>query len=173
MAFVAPSAASAQLLAFGAPHVARAPRAALSGVLAARLDARAASAKPKGADAVLRFALDATAAQLHFGLRHRTSTSFDVAEREGNCIEYAELFAAIFNREKGSTNARAYAVHSADARVLGVRLADPAYRDHDWALVVVHGPNGERRLFVNPTLYDAGLGWDISRSVTGDVTVPR
>jgi len=34
-------------------------------------------------------------------LLHRTSTAFDVAEREGNCIEYAELFATIVNRENG------------------------------------------------------------------------
>src|SRR5512138_1936282 len=105
------------LLVFRGPHVARAPQTTLSAALAARLDARAASEKLQGADAVLRFALDATAAQLRFGLQHRTSSSFDVTEREGNCIEYAELFATIFNREKGATNVRAYAVRSADARV--------------------------------------------------------
>lgn len=158
-----------QLLAFGAPHVARAPRAVLSPALAARLDS---IAKPHDVDATVKLALDATATQLHFGLQHRTSTAFDVAEREGNCIEYAELFAAIFNRERGSLEARAYAVHSAEARVLGQRLADPKYRDHDWALVVVRGSAGERRLFVDPTLYDEGLGWDISRAVIGPVTMP-
>jgi len=120
----------------------------------------------------VKLALDATAAQLHFGLQHRTSASFDVAEREGNCIEYAELFAAIFNREKGALDARAYAVHSAEARVFGQQLRDPKYRDHDWALVVVHGSAGARRLFVDPTLYDEGLGWDISRAVVGPVTAP-
>lgn len=155
----------AQLLAFGAPHVARPPRATLSAALAMRLDAMP---KPQSVDTALKLALDATAAQLHFGLQHRTSTTFDVTEREGNCVEYAELFATIFNREKGSLDARAYAVHSAEARVLGQRLADPAYRDHDWALVVA----GDRRLFVDPTLYDEGFGWDISRAVVGPVTVP-
>ncbi len=155
-----------QLLTFGAPHVARAPHASLSAALAARLDA---IAKPQNVDGAVKLALDATAAQLHFGLQHRTSTSFDVGEREGNCIEYAELFATIFNREKGPTvDARAYAVHSADARVLGQRLADPAYRDHDWALVVA----GDRRVFVDPTLYDEGFGWDTSRAVIGPVTLP-
>ena len=156
-----------QLLTFGAPHVARAPHATLSPALVARLDA---IAKPRDVDGAVKLALDATAAQLHFGLQHRTSTTFDVAEREGNCIEYAELFAAIFNREKGSLDARAYAVHSAEARVLGQQLADPKYRDHDWALVVA----GERRIFVDPTLYDEGFGWDISRAVIGPVTLtPR
>jgi hypothetical protein len=154
-----------QLLTFGAPHLARAPRAVLSPALAAKLDA---IPKSHDVDGVVKVALDATAAQLHFGLQHRTSTSFDAAEREGNCIEYAELFASIFNREKGSLDARAYAVHSAEARVLGQRLADPALRDHDWALVVA----GERRLFVDPTLFDEGFGWDISRAVTGSVTLP-
>ena len=101
-------------------------------------------------------------------MQHRTSATFDVAEREGNCIEYAELFAAIFNRERGSIDARAWVVHSAEARVLGQRLDDPKYRDHDWALVVA----GERRLFVDPTLFDEGFGWDISRAVIGPVTTP-
>lgn len=154
-----------QLLTFGAPHVARAPHATLSTALAARVDA---IAKPQNADALVKLALDATAAQLHFGLQHGTSTTFDVAEREGNCIEYAELFATIFNRERGSLDARAYVVHSAEARVLGQRLGDPKYRDHDWALVVA----GDRRLFVDPTLYDEGFGWDISRAVKGPVATP-
>jgi hypothetical protein len=153
-----------QLLTFAAPHVARAPHATLSTALAARVDALP---KAHDADALVKVALDATAAQLHFGLAHRTSASFDVAEREGNCIEYAELFSTIFNREKGSLDARAYVVHSAEARVLGQRLDDPKYRDHDWALVVVAGG---RRLFIDPTLYDEGFGWDISRAVTGPVT---
>jgi len=82
----------------------------LSPALAARVDALA---KPRDVDGLVKSALDATGAQLHFGLQHRTSTSFDVGEREGNCIEYAELFAAIFNREKGGLDARVYVVHSA------------------------------------------------------------
>jgi hypothetical protein len=44
-------------------------------------------------------------------------------------------------------------------------LRDPAWRDHDWVLVVARTPSGERRLFVDPTLHDMGLGWDISASV--------
>jgi hypothetical protein len=37
----------------------------------------------------------------------------------------------------------------------------------------VRTAEGERRLFVDPTLYDAGMGWDISGNVTGEVRLPR
>lgn len=66
--------------------------------------------------------------------------------------------------------ARAYVVRS-DARVLGQKLSSPAFVDHDWVLIV---PNvaGAKRLFVDPTLHDLGLDWDITRSVSGDVRTP-
>jgi hypothetical protein len=32
--------------------------------------------------------------------------------------------------------------------------------------------DGEKRYYVDPTFFDLGLPWDISRSVTGTVTVP-
>ena len=143
--------------------------ASLSAALAARLDA---IPKPQNADALVKLALDATAAQLHFGLQHRTNTSFDVAEREGNCIEYAELFATIISiaRRRGSLRrcARTWCT-APEARVLGQRLAESEVsrsttgRSWSWA---------NRRLFVDPTLYDEGFGWDISRAVIGPVTTP-
>jgi len=39
-------------------------------------------------------------------------------------------------------------------------------------LIVVHTAAGPRRLYVDPTLYDMGLGWDISKAVLGDVRPP-
>ena len=32
--------------------------------------------------------------------------------------------------------------------------------------------NGAQRLFVDPTFYDAGLGWDISSPVSGEIRTP-
>jgi|HubBroStandDraft_6_1064221.scaffolds.fasta_scaffold271300_3 hypothetical protein len=159
------------LFSFRAPHVARAPIAALDPARTREVDARASAAKITTPDDLVAFALDVTARALHFGLAHRTSLAFDGTEREGNCVEYAELFASIVNREHGVVDARAWVVRS-DAKILGETLRDPAWKDHDWVLVVVRTPSGARRLFVDPTLYDMGLGWDVSRDVRGDAGLP-
>jgi len=139
-----------------------------------RIDADLAAAKPRSAQEALRFALDAAGRRLHFGLGHKTSLSFDDGEREANCIEYSHLFAAAFDRAaaRAHLDARAFVVHSDDARVAGEKLAAPGLGDHDWSLVVVRTAAGDQRLFVDPTLYDSGLGWDIAASVTGSVPLP-
>ncbi len=131
-------------------------------------------AAPRSADEAVQLALQATARRLHFGLSHRTSLSFDDADREGNCIEYAHLFAMVFARAvaRGHIDARAFVVHSDDARIFGERVTAPGYGDHDWNLVVVHTAGGDRKIFVDPTLYDAGLPWDIEGSVAGEVKTP-
>jgi hypothetical protein len=161
------------LLSFGPPHHVKLPAATLDRELAQAIDARVDAAQPRAAEHVLQLALDATAARLHFGLGHRTNLAFG-AEREGNCIEYAHLFATVFERARARARveARAYVVHSDDARVLGERLGAPGLGDHDWNLVVVRTAEGARTLFVDPTLYDAGMGWDIRGSVAGDVRPP-
>lgn len=161
------------VLTFGPPHHVKRPAASIDAAVLSTLDARIDAAHLATAADVLRFALDATAARLHFGLAHRTSLAFG-PEREGNCIEYAHLFAAVFERARARAHvdARAFVVHSDDARVLGERLGAPGLDDHDWALVVVRGAAGETKLYVDPTLYDAGLGWDIAGSVTGEVRPP-
>ena len=59
---------------------------------------------------ILDATLRVTGGALHFGLNHRTSLRFTSVEREGNCVEYAQLFATLFNRAthaKGMT-ARAW-----------------------------------------------------------------
>jgi hypothetical protein len=155
---------------FRAPHAVRAPTAHLAPALAEDLDAQARKATPATLDDLVAFALRATSSALHFGLSHRTRLTFDGVEREGNCVEYAELFATIVNRAHGGEDLRAWVVRS-DAAILGETSKSPAWRDHDWVLVVAHTPAGPRRLYVDPTLYDMGLGWDISRAVLGDVQV--
>ena len=158
---------------FHPPHTVRASAATLAPELARVVDERIREAAPDSLDAALHLALDVAGQKLHFGLDHRTTLAFGAKEREGNCIEYAHLFAVVFDRaaRQRGIAARAYVVHSADARVLGEKLAARGLGDHDWVLVVgTAGP--PRRLFVDPTFFDFGLGWDITSSVTGDVRAP-
>lgn len=71
---------------------------------------------------ILDATLRVTGGALHFGLNHRTSLRFTSVEREGNCVEYAQLFATLFNRAahaKGMA-ARAWPVRS-QARFFGAR----------------------------------------------------
>jgi hypothetical protein len=171
VALVVRDARAQPLITFEAPHAVRAPAATLAPGFESRVDARAVAANMKSASDIVAFTLRETAAQLHFGLAHRTSLQFDGTEREGNCIEYAELFATMFNREHGVIDAHAWVVRS-DAKVLGQTLADPAWKDHDWVLVVANDHGAIQRLFVDPTRSDTGIGWDISQSVRGHVGTP-
>ena len=156
---------------FQSPHVTRLPAARLDDELSLSVDGAINEAKGASVDELVRFALGVTGARLRFGLEHKTSLEFGVKEREGNCIEYAHLFATVFNRaaERKKVAARAYVVHS-DARVLGRKLSGRGFGDHDWVIVVPTA--GEGRRFVDPTFYDFGLDWDISRSVSGEVRAP-
>ena len=168
MALVARNDIAQLIVTFHTPHAVRAPTATLGAALARDLDAEASKAKLSSAGDLVALSLRTTAGALHFGLGHRTRLSFDTSEREGNCVEYAELFATIYNRERGSLSARAWVVRS-DARILGQTVPDPAWKDHDWVLVVVRTNDGDERIFVDPTLYDMGMGWDVSRAVKGKV----
>jgi hypothetical protein len=96
---LARNAVAQMLVTFEAPHRVRAPAAALDVALGHHYDAQAAATKMATIDDLVAFTLRTTASALHFGLRHRTRLSFDEAEREGNCVEYADLFATVFNRE--------------------------------------------------------------------------
>lgn len=42
--------------------------------------------------------------------------------------------------------------------------------DHDW--VLVEAGRRQHRCFVDPSLYDLGLGWDIEGMVRGSVATP-
>lgn len=160
---------------FQSPHVTGIPAATLEDDLSRSVDVAitVTDVKVASMNDLVRFSLGVTGAHLHFGLEHKTSPEFGVKEREGNCIEYAHLFATVFNRaaERKKVAARAYVVHS-EARVLGKRLPGRGFGDHDWVIVVPTARGGQRH-FVDPTFYDLGLAWDISRSVSGDVRVPQ
>lgn len=157
---------------FHAPHTSRASAASLDEPLARSIDARVRDAHLTTTEDVLQFGLAATARELHFGLAHRTTLRFGTTDREANCIEYAHLFVAIFNRAaaKKHVAARAWVVHS-EARVLGQKLPMHGLDDHDWVLIVpVDGK--EKRRFVDPTFYDLGLDWDATSRVVGAVKTP-
>jgi len=157
---------------FHAPHGPRASGASLDEPLSRSVDGRIKDATIGTIDQLLRFALQATARDLHFGLAHATSLRFGIAEREANCIEYAHLFVALFNRAAAKKHiaARAWVVRS-EARVLGQKVPASGLGDHDWAIVVPTDPKEPCR-FVDPTFYDFGLAWDIASSVSGSVQTP-
>lgn len=151
-------------------HQVRAPAARIAPAVAARIDA----ATPAGAvdaAAITRAMLGVTGAQLYFGLDHRTALAFTAAAREGNCVEYAHLFAAGFNRmaARRGVTARAWVVRS-QARLFGQRVPMRGWTDHDWVLVV--GAAGARS-YVDPTLDDTGMGYDLAPNVRGAVALPR
>ena len=151
-------------------HTATAPRARLDATFARAVDAEIARAEIGSTDDALQLALRVTGEHLHFGLGHSTRLVFDGQEREANCIEYAHLFATVFRSAatRSGIGATAYVVHSAHARVYGMRVPLNGFGDHDWVFVV---DRDGRRFYVDPTLFDAGLGWDVSGSVRGQVAV--
>ena len=163
-------AAAQSLFTFRAPHVVRAPVARLDPSFGNDLDAQARMATPATPDDLVALALRATSRALHFGLSHRTRLTFDGVEREGNCVEYAELFATIVNREHGSGDVRASVVRSG-AAILGETSKSPAWRTTTGARRRAHVRRNEAA-YVDSTLYDMGLGWDISGAVLGDVQTP-
>ena len=169
---VARSFVAAILVTFQAPHGARQAMASLDRELSRAVETQIDEAKIESLDELVELSLGMTGERLRFGLGHKTSLAFGSKVREGNCIEYAHLFATVFNRaaDRKRIAARAYVVHS-DARVVGLRLPVRGLDDHDWVMVVPTA-GGARPLFVDPTFHDLGLGWDISRSVSGDVRAP-
>jgi len=152
------------------PHVAKKTSAVVDAKLSAEIDAEATKSAPKTVDDVVRASLRLTDSHLHFGLDHPTLLSFNATEREANCIEYAHLFAFAFDRiaTRSSVKARAFVVHSSKARLFGMKIPMKGWEDHDWAIVDA----GTTRRFVDPTLNDSGLGWNIEANVKGSVSVP-
>jgi hypothetical protein len=157
-----------------APHTARRSGAALDKALDRAVEASLAKAPLDSVEGAMDFSLAASDKLLRFGLGHPQSLSFAAAEREGNCVEYAHLFARIFDRaaQRGRLDARAWVVHSARAELLGRKVPFPGWEDHDWVLIQQGTGEDARRWYVDPTMHDAGLGWDISANVRGTVKVP-
>lgn len=157
---------------FLAPHVVKRGAAVLDKPLDRAVDTALGKTEIKTVQEAMDFALSASDKLLHFGLEHPTSMSFSATEREGNCIEYANLFARVFDKaaQKGGLTARAYSVHSAKVRVFGRALPMRGWGDHDWVLIQDGTGDDAQRWYVDPTLHDAGLGWDISANVRGPVS---
>lgn len=143
-------------------HLRSRPAATLSPALAAEAARELDGAAT--ADEAVRAALRVTGRHLHFGLSHRGTNRFDVAEREAHCVEYAHLAGALlarWSRSHGDT-LRVTVVRS-QARLFGMRVPMRGWSDHDWVLV----EQGARRWYVDPTLDDMGLGWDLAGQVEG------
>lgn len=159
-----------------APHSVQPSRASLDSRLSQKIADALQQKAPSTADEVLAFALKTTGEHLHFGLDHKTQFSFGENEREANCIEYAHLFVKIYSMaaKKAGLSFKAYAVHSANAKVLGARVPMPGWQDHDWVCIELWPQSPEpKRLYVDPTLYDAGFGWNIQGSVKGTIVLPK
>jgi len=156
------------------PHTVKRSTAVLDKPLERAIDGSLARATPDSVESAMDIALSASDRLLHFGLAHPTSLSFAAAEREGNCIEYANLFARVFDKAaaRAKLDARAYVVHSAKAEVLGYKVPLPGWDNHDWVLIQQGTGEDAQRWYVDPTLHDAGLGWDIATNVKGTVKVP-
>jgi hypothetical protein len=156
------------------PHTAKRSSAVLDKALERAVDASLAKTSIESVEGAMDFALSASDRLLHFGLSHPTSLSFAAAEREGNCIEYAHLFARVFEKAaaKGKLDVRVYVVHSGKAELLGRTVPVRGWEDHDWVLLQQGTGEDARRWYVDPTLHDFGLGWDISANVQGAVKLP-
>ncbi len=163
---------STAMVSFNAPHVARHSAATTTKDLDLKL---ASDVAPTTTALLIDRSLRTTGSYLHFGLNHPTSLTFDNEEREGNCIEYANLFALIFDRmaTRAHSSAHAYSVHSTDARLLGQIVPGRGMGEHDWVLVVDSTPTGEKRYYIDPTFYDMGLPSDITKGVHGPITPPN
>ncbi len=156
-----------------APHTAKRSTAALDKALDRAVEASLAKATLDSVEGAMDFALAASDRMLHFGLNHPTSLAFAAVEREANCIEYAHLFARVFDKAaaKAKLDARAYVVHSAKAELMGRAVPLPGWENHDWVLIQEGTGEGARRWYVDPTLHDMGLGWDIAANVEGAVKI--
>jgi hypothetical protein len=157
------------------PHTAKRSSAVLERPLERAVDATLAKAAPDSVESAMDVSLSVSDKILHFGLDHPQSLSFAAASREGNCVEYAHLFARVFDRAaaRAKLDARAYVVHSGKAEVLGHKLPFRGFEDHDWVLIQEGSGDDARRWYVDPTMHDAGLGWDVSASVRGTVKLPQ
>jgi hypothetical protein len=107
LAFLARGALTRRILSFRAPYTLAESRAALDGELARLVRTRAGEGGARSVDDAIRGALEITSPALFFGLRHKTRLDFDGVAREGNCIEYAHLFARIFNDRRSDVRAKA------------------------------------------------------------------
>jgi len=157
------------------PHTTRVSSATLDKSLEAAIEFKLREARPATVEDAIELSLRLTGARLHFGLGHPTQLSFGAEPREGNCVEYAHLFARIFDMAAARSKlpARAYVVHSDRAEVFEKVVPLPGLRDHDWVLVEDETPGASRQWFVDAAFEDAWLGWDLTHNVKGNVKGKR
>jgi hypothetical protein len=153
------------------PHRIQPERAILTRALQREVVSEASGANAADIGAAVGLALSMTARKLRFSLRHTTSYRFDTSERPAHCGEYAQLYVSVLQRVLSVSGLRAsvLAIRS-DARAAGRALPWRQWRDHDWVLVVESGT--ARRWFVDPSLHDMGLGWDVADNVSGKDLLP-
>jgi hypothetical protein len=164
---------AAPLFVLDPPHKLQRSQARLEASLKAQLTADLRTAPvPATVEGAIRYAVDATGKALHVAPSHKTSMYFGTAERAGNCVEYAHLFAAVFDLTAHAlgVQAMAFTVHSKRARPVAKKQPLRAWKDHDWTLV---SDKTGKRWFVDAALADAGGPWDIAEDVGGDVPEPR
>jgi hypothetical protein len=156
------------------PHALRSPAATLDAALVRRIDAALADARIEATEDAIAFALAQTGEVLRFGLDHPSRLRFGAEEREAHCVEYAHLFAAVLERAAAARGlrARAWVVHSGQARLFGWAVPLPGFQDHDWVLVVAEEGGQVRSYHVDPTFSDAWLGWDVQRNVIDPPKAP-
>lgn len=150
-------------------HQASKPAAKWAEPLLGEVDEHLEAAPPIDVPAAVSFALARTASHLHFGQKHTQSLRFDGREREGHWVEYAHLFAALFEKASraGKLDAHAFVVRS-EIKVLGVTLPLQAWQTHDWVLVVEKvGEDDVRYHYIDPTLQDVYLDPNVERIVEG------
>jgi hypothetical protein len=163
--------ARALVLSLRAPHRLQRKRASLTPAFAKEIEALAVRLAPNRIEDAIDLALDVTSSKLVFGLDHTTSMRFDLAVREGHCVEYAQLFVAVLDRiaRHALLRVTTWPLRS-DAHALGRVLPWGAWRDHDWVLVA--DPVSKARWFVDPSFHDLGLGWDVEANVSGKDALP-
>jgi hypothetical protein len=142
---------------------------------AAALTAHLEADRPLNRDEALVSALAFTDKSLTFSLDHPTSFTFGTSVRPANCAEYSYLFAAAFDaaaKVAGST-ARAYRVHSADARIVGERIPFRGFGDRDW--VLIFDPADRARMYIDPAFHDYFLAASLSQNVKGGeaIEIPK
>lgn len=153
----------------GGPHELLSYQASLSASLERRVDRLATARSIEHPRQGIDLALELTSQSLRFSPEFDELWEFDVSERAANQAAYSQLFSAIFNRiaEGRSIKARAWVVQSKSPRVFGLPIPHAAFKQHDWVIVQPTEGTAAESWFVDPTLHDALLGWNIEGNVTG------
>ena len=149
-------------------HVTTGPMAMLNHELQVAIQKATDGKTPGDLDMVIELSVQLTAQHLKFGRGHQTCLAFDAKQREGNSLEFAVLFASIFNQlaRWAKLEAMASIVHSTESKVFGRQIGKWG---HDWVVVEPRTKTAGERRFVDPTLGSLHLGWNLAGNVEGEV----